>query len=309
MRGLVLRCRGDKDMSILRRCVGFAKMGVCYFTGRRVSAKDFAEEYDRVASTYDLWTQRMGPHTDLLLDLDLLPKRDRPLRIIDLACGTGYIARSLLSKLGAGCEASITCTDISRGMLDRARESICDDRVDFVEAEGMEFLASLPPGSCDAIYCGWGMVYFPCARLIPLCAAALQPDGILGSIMNCMGTLRGVEDLFIEVMSEHPNEVDKIMDTRFHLPANEAAFNSWFTRHGFKPTLSGSGEQIVLWLTPELLYAWLRDTGAIAGTAKLFRDEQEMAPILIERAAKRCAVHGGYRTNHKFVYGVYNKCP
>jgi len=284
-------------------------MGLCYLTGRRVSAEDLAEEYDGVAATYDLWTERMGPHTDRLLDLDLLPKVDRPLRIIDLACGTGYIARSLLSKLGASRKASITCVDISRGMLARARESICDDRADFVEAEGMEFLASLAPGSCDAIYCGWGMVYFPRARLIPLCAIALQPDGILGSIMNCRGTLGGVEDLFVEVMSKHPAEVDKVMDTRFHLPANEAAFNSWFTRHGFVPALSGSGEEVVRWPAPDLLYGWLRDTGAIAGTGKLFHDPKKIAPVLIGRIAHRFAVDGGYRTNHKFVYGVYKKCP
>jgi hypothetical protein len=106
-------------------------------------------------------------------------------------------------------------------------------------------------------------------------------------------------------MSEHANEVHKVMDIRFYLPADEAALNSWFTRCGFRTVTSGTGEQAVTWPTASQLFAWLRDTGAIAGTGKLFSDSKKMEAVLIDRMAKRFACDGGCRTTHKFVYGVY----
>lgn len=291
-------------MSLFRRPWGLVKMGLLYLAGRRITPADYACEYDQVSPTYDLWLSRMARHTDLLLDTSLLPQ-GRPLRIIDLACGTGYITGKLLERL-SGQDISVTCVDISSGMIERCRESITDPRAEFVVADGLDYLASLPTGSCDAVYCGWGMVYFPHKKLIPLCKKVLRPGGIVAGIMNCRGTLAGLEDLFIKVMSEHPGELDKVMDIRFYMPESEQGFVSRFDRHDFTTLRSGGGEEVVYWDTPEQLYDWLRCTGVIAGTGKLFHDLDRIKPALVERIASDFHIDGQYRINHKFVYGVFS---
>lgn len=283
--------------------MGLARLCLHYLLGRRVTPADYAAEYDAVSHTYNAWEELMLPHTEQILDLSLLPGGGSP-RIIDLACGTGSVTSSLLARLGDR-DARITCVDISQEMLRRCKERLPDDRIEFVQADGLNFLGSVERSTVDAIYCGWGMVYMPHARLLPLCAAALRPGGVVGSIMNCRGTLAGVEDMFIEVMSKRPGEVSKVMDIRFHLPADEADFGSWFTRYGFARVMSGHGEEIVSRATPEALLAWLRETGAIAGTGKLFRDQERVDSLLIDAMARRFAAQGSYQVNHKFVYGVY----
>lgn len=294
-------------MSFIRRCFGLAKVGLYYSLGRRVLPGDYGSEYDAVASSYGMWLDRMSKHTDNLLDLGDSLQTGRPLRIIDLACGTGYITQKLLQTLGSDADAAITCVDVSNGMLEQCREAIHDDRVEFVCADGLAFLSSLEPEKYDAIFCGWGMVYFPWKRLLPLCRRALWREGVMGSIMNCRGTLDGLEDIFIRIMSEYPDELNKVMNLRLNMPFDKDAFISWFTGSGFTLIKSGAGEEVVCFEAPNLLYDWLHDTGVIAGTGKLFRDSVKMEPIILEEIASRFRADTGYRINHKFVYGIYRR--
>ena len=116
--------------------LGLGKIGLYYLMGRRVTPADFGTEYDRVAPTYSAWLSRMSRHTDLILNTNYLPDVDTPLRIIDLACGTGYVTRELLHRIGPDRKLNITCVDVSAGMLEQARISIDDCRVEFVHADG-----------------------------------------------------------------------------------------------------------------------------------------------------------------------------
>lgn len=294
-------------MSIIRRGFGYAKMGCLYLLGHRVNAIDYGTDYDNVSTSYTIWLDRMSRHTDHLLDMDLLPSIDEPLRIIDLACGTGYITRSILNRLAGKRNVIITCVDMSHQMLAECRNMIDDPRVEFIESDGLDYMKSLTPGSIHAIYCGWGMVYFPQHRLLSACHSALKSGGIMGSIMNCYGTLTGIERMFIDVMSEYPEEVHKVMDIRLKLAPGEDGFASWFTRQGFKTIFTGSGEELVDCPTPNDCYSWLHNTGVIAGTDKLFRNLEKMRPVIIDNIASRLRVGDTYRVNHKFVYGLFRR--
>ena len=284
-------------------------MGACYLAGRRVGDDDFRNAYDRVAPTYDQWQARMGRHTLRILEGDLPERAGEPLRILDLACGTGYLTQELVRRLeGAGRPAfAITGVDLSPAMLARCRAGLDDTRDALVEAEGLRFLEGCLPGSFDAVFCGWGMVYFPHHRLVRLLHRVLAPGGTVGAIMNCRGTLSGIEVLFIRTMSEHPQAVRKVMETRFRLPSGERQFRSWFTRHGFERIASGSGEEVVSFHTAGHCLRWLRETGALAGPEALFEDPAAIEPALVAGLARAEGGGPAFRMNHRFVYGIFRR--
>lgn len=80
--------------------------------------------------------------------------------ILDVGSGAGQLAGHLL-KYGDP-DASVTCTDLSRQMLRRARNRLKSDRPRFVSCD----LSQLPfaDGSFDCITCGYVLEHLPSAE-------------------------------------------------------------------------------------------------------------------------------------------------
>lgn len=293
-------------MNSTRRIIFYAKMGICYLTKRIVNANDYGEEYDDISRTYQLWTQKMGKHTKKILRLHYLGDSARELRILDLACGSGYITSALLEKLGEGKKVQITAVDISRKMIELCRNHMNDQRASFIHADAFDFLRNARE-KYDAIFCGWALCYLNHRRLLRLMRQALRKDGIAGIIVNIQGTLQGIEDIFLDIMEKHMDEVQKIMDIRFNLPQGVSELRLWFSRHGFAQLESGEGEELAYFDAPGELYGWLRDTGAGAGFGKISRDREGMERMIIEKIGERKLIEGKYVINHKFAYGIFRK--
>ena len=123
--------------------------------------------------------------------------------------------------------------------------------------------------------------------------------------MNRRGTLDGLQDVFLNIMSEHTDALHKVMDIQLQMPSSEKSFSSMFTHRGFELLEEGVGEEAVHQPDPESLYHWLHDTGVIAGTGKIFRNSEQMKRVIIDRLAAHFASGDGYSIHHKYVYGVY----
>lgn len=140
-----------------------------------------------------------GPFAADLVDrLDLQPGQ----HLLDVACGTGIIARHSAPLVASG--GQITAVDISPAMLSVARETASDDGapISFEQADATEL--PLPDASADVVVCQQGLQFFP-DRPIALqeMFRVLVPGGRLA-----VSTCRGLEhqpgyQALVDVLTRH----------------------------------------------------------------------------------------------------------
>ncbi|MEU5975600.1 class I SAM-dependent methyltransferase [Streptomyces sp. NPDC047315] len=126
-------------------------MGEGAARGFRLTQGDAPDRYDRYVAPV------MGPFVEALLDVAGL----RPgLALIDVACGTGFVARGAAVRM-AGWGSRVVGVDLVPGMLRTAAARAADDGVvvEWQEAEA----GDLPyaGGAFDVALCQQGVQFFP----------------------------------------------------------------------------------------------------------------------------------------------------
>jgi SAM-dependent methyltransferase len=76
-------------------------------------------------------------------------------RVLDVACGTGVVAREALRQLGPG--AAVTGVDANEAMLEVARR--LEPRIDWRQAPAEKL--PFPDASFDVVTCQFGLMFFP----------------------------------------------------------------------------------------------------------------------------------------------------
>lgn len=264
-----------------------------------IAKEDYEIEYNQVAKTYDHWLSKMGKFTDEIIKPDTGASQGQ-LNILDFACGTGYITKSLIKK---DIDCKITAVDFSKEMLNQL-ENLKDHRIKTVHGDGIEFLENTNE-KYDIIYFGWALSYFNYKELFPLFKKILNPKGTVAIITNTQGTLEGIEEIFLKVMAQNPKEVVKPMDIKFNLPPGKEGLVKWFSQYKFKTLKVKEGEVFVRFDRPDELLEWLNKTGAAAGTARIFQDYSFIRKELIKEIKKSRYKDGKYEINHKFAYGLF----
>jgi len=114
-------------------------------------AGNAAELYERYAVGYFI-----GPWAPGLVESASLQPGER---VLDLACGTGVVARLAASKVGTA--GKVTGLDLNAGMLAVARSlpSPSGAAVTWVEASALA--TGLPDASFDVVLCQQGLQFFP----------------------------------------------------------------------------------------------------------------------------------------------------
>ncbi|MEU9046150.1 MULTISPECIES: class I SAM-dependent methyltransferase [unclassified Kitasatospora] len=105
-----------------------------------------------------------------------------PRDVLETAAGTGALTRELAAVLPR--DTSITATDLSRPMLDRAQAVPLARPVCWAAADAMAL--PFPDGSCDAVVCQFGAMFFPDRpRAFGEAVRVLRPGGVLSfSVWN-----------------------------------------------------------------------------------------------------------------------------
>lgn len=131
--------------------------------------------WDKAAGDYeDSWRRQLEPAQRRLLAMAALRPGER---VLDIACGTGLITLPAAAAVGIG--GSVIGTDISAGMVERAREEAMARLVPNATYRRMDAEhLSFPGASFDAALCALGLMYVP----EPLAAAreafrVLKPGG------------------------------------------------------------------------------------------------------------------------------------
>ncbi|MBK5113830.1 MAG: methyltransferase domain-containing protein [Candidatus Heimdallarchaeota archaeon] len=292
-------------MRLFRKLRTYMKMVFLYLTKRIVRREDYREEYNIAASTYHIWLKKMNKHTNTILKIDHL-KNQENIHILDFACGTGYISGFVLSAL-KDPTVKITAVDISDKMIEIAKGNISDSRCSFIVRDGTDFLFGEEDEKYDAIFCGYALPYFNHKKVIKEFHRILKKNGTAHFITNCKGTLKGIDEIYIDTMKEYSSSLNKIMEIGYQLPKNQNDLKSWFERRQFSTVFLDTVEEIISYSSPEELYNWLKNTGAIAGTDHIFSDEKEIIESIINKIENRCNCEDKYCTNHKFIQGIFKK--
>ena len=148
-------------------------------TGREVPARasdGFVKDtFDSFAASFESKLAQLSYRAPKLValmleDSGIAPAKDKD--VLDAGCGTG-----LCGPLLAPWARTIVGVDLSRGMLDRAREKHVYD--DLVEGELTAYFRE-HPGAWDIIVSADTLVYFGALdAVIPAASAALKPGGLL----------------------------------------------------------------------------------------------------------------------------------
>ena len=112
---------------------------------------DAAEIYERTAARYLL-----GPWAPGLLELARVEAGER---VLDLACGTGVVARAAAARVGA--KGSVTGLDLNASMIAVARSLAAPEgaAIAWIQASAQD--TGLPGGSFDVVLCQQGLQFFP----------------------------------------------------------------------------------------------------------------------------------------------------
>ena len=284
---------------MLKKIVFYTEVGYKIIKKDVINSEDYKNEYNKVSRTYDHWLDEMGRFTDQIIKPESMIA-GRKLKILDFACGTGYITKRLIEK-NIDCE--ITAVDFSEEMLNGLR-SLQDNRIKVIKSDGIGFLKKTDE-IYDIIYFGWALSYFNYKELFQLFKRVLNPKGTVAIITNTQGTLAGIEDIFMKVMYQNPKEVLKPMDIKFNLPRGKDGLMKWLGRYGFQAVEANEGEVFVGFNKPDQLLQWLNETGAAAGTFCIFQDYSIVQKSLIKEIKKAKYKDGKYEINHKFTYGIF----
>lgn len=120
---------------------------------------------------------------DLLVDAAVVAARvlDRPVEVLDLACGDGYLIQLCLRRLGKSI--SITGVDLSEGELDAARQRLAGENADL--RIGLAQSLPLAAGSVDVALCHLAfMLMIPVEPVVQELARVLRPGGVFSAVVG-----------------------------------------------------------------------------------------------------------------------------
>jgi SAM-dependent methyltransferase len=107
-------------------------------------------------------------------DLAARAAQCRPLRVLEVAAGTGVVTRQLARTLPL--EATIMATDLNQAMLDQAAVVGTSRPVGWQQADAMRL--PFPDGAFDVLVCQFGAMFFPDkARAYAEARRVLRPGG------------------------------------------------------------------------------------------------------------------------------------
>lgn len=138
-----------------------------------------AERYERVVARYIL-----GPWAPLLVERAAVVSGER---VLDVACGTGVVARIAAQIVGAN--GYVAGLDLNAGMIAVARSIVAPSGSTIDWYEGTALALPFAGGSFDVVLCQQGLQFFPDKALgLREMRRVLRPSGRLAlSVWNSAG--------------------------------------------------------------------------------------------------------------------------
>ncbi|MBU3810699.1 MAG: methyltransferase domain-containing protein [Candidatus Niameybacter stercoravium] len=273
--------------------------GLC-LTHQTVTKECIGQAYSEISSTYeDYFLKTMHAYNDLVLKGLLEEEPPLGLRVLDLACGTGYNSVYLQKYYE---KAHFDLVDISEGMLEQAKEKGLKNAT-YTQQDMLSFLATQKDASFDRVICCWAIKYQPPQKIIKEVYRVLKPGGLFGVIVNTKGTLPEIRSIYPKLLLKEHKTIQKVM-LELPNPVNKRTFDSWFEKVGFNVLEGEEGKHVFAFEEESALIDWVTHTGALAGFDTMIdlKDEsvqREMCKLLAEKGIKQ--------VTHTFVWGIFKK--
>lgn len=272
-----------------------------FFKKKYVTPNDIGVSYTKVSENYeDVFLSAMHIYNDGVLEklIELLRGKDQ-LKILDLACGTGYNTRFLKDKLS---NAAFILCDLSEGMLNEARK-IKHENISIHQGDMLEFLKNYDSNSIDAIVCSWAIKYSSPNDVVKESFRVLKPGGYMGCIVNKKSTLPEGKKIIKKLFENNVKEINNVM-LSLPNPLSRFSFNRWFLKNNFKQVLCSEGEHIFKFNSSLELTEFFVSTGALAGYDVMLDLHNKKVKSEIKSIVEKKKIN---KITHKFVLGVYRK--
>jgi len=199
-------------------------------------------------------------------------------RVLDVACGTGIVARRAVRRVGSG--GKIVGLDINEGMLEVARKVSAETRLAIEWHQGDATDMPLPDRAFDVVFCQQGLQFFP-DRPVALdeMHRVLVHNGRLA-----LSVLRSIEHnpgyrLLAEALERHVGpDAGAMMSSPFpSLSADE--LRDLITGAGFRQVRIFLGVGPVRYPSIEEFLRWEGASSPLAGPIGALRDDVREAMI------------------------------
>lgn len=284
----------------MRELKAICKISKLFLTKKYTNLNDIAQSYTKVSNNYDnSFLRKMHKYNESMLDELLLKfnEKDKGIKVLDLACGTGFNSNYISSKINC---SSFTLVDISDGMLKQA-ESKLDLNAEFIKSDMLSFLEGCQDNSYDIVICAWAIKYQNPHKIIKEVSRVLNNNGAFAVIVNLKNTLPEIRSIYPQIIKTHSNMVNKLM-LELPNPINEDTFSKWFIKENFKVDKLDSGQHIFSFDNSEKLVSWVTSTGALAG----FDSMIDMSDINVLNTMVNLVEKKKIKTiTHKYVWGVF----
>lgn len=251
------------------------RVGYLYLFGGNRTGELVERSYDGISGGYDQsWTEHMRDLTEELISQLGLNVSDKAL---DLTCGTGYATKLIVEKT----HEKVVGVDTSAGMLSQAKKT-CGSACEFVHADILGYLKSVPAESFDVVTCCWGLGYSRPLRVLRQIKRVLKPGGKVGIIDNSVFSLKEVMKCSVQTFMERPEALENLMRFRFLMGSKQLGY--WFRLAGLKPQALWNGSKSYSVGSGAEAIERLQATGAAAGFE--FAGRQEDSDEIYKRFAE-----------------------
>ena len=229
-----------------------------------------AEAYERY-----LVPLLFAPGAEYLIELASLGPEER---VLDVACGTGIVARRAARRGGA--DGKVVGLDINEGMLEVARKTSSDIRPAIEWRQGDATDLPLPDGAFDVVFCQQGLQFFADrSAALGEMHRVLVPNGRL-----VLSVLRSIEynpgyRLLAEALERHVGaNAGSMMRSPFS-SLNADDLRDLITGAGFRDVKIFLGIGPVRYPSAEELVRWEGASSPLAGPIGALTDDVRTALI------------------------------
>ena len=273
------------------------RLGRLFLPGSDRTDELVAKSYDNISNGYDeTWTSHMRDKTRELIDrLDIVSGE----KAIDLTCGTGYATNLIAEQT----QQTVLGIDTSEGMLQEAKNN-CTDLCEFVHADILTYLESLPAESFDIVTCCWGLGYSRPLAVLRQIKRILKPGGKVGIIDNTIFSLREIMYCSILTFMEQPEKLQNLM--RFRFLTGYRQLRLWMRLCGIKPVESWSGKKSYTVDSGAKAIERLQATGAAAGFefATSPADSEQVFKRFAEVIEQKYLHNNRIAVTHRYLAGI-----
>ena len=260
------------------------------------------EDYNSLASTYDEYFSNITrPHSqELVRRLNI----NSSATVLDLACGTGTITAELRKYICP--KGKIIAVDSSEEMINKAKEKIDGESIEFICGDMLEILGEFQDNSFDCVTCGWAIGYASPLELLKKIKRVLKQNGKIGIIENRKDTLSPLRETGIKVMQRYPQHILYVMDLTLHLPRDERHLERLYKKAGLKSLEVWEGEAKFSFKDGREVLNWVLHTGASAGFDRMMdpKVKNKCDNAFIEIIERDYKTKEGINISHKYVAGI-----